>query len=51
MNSLKSFVFVLGACVGLPTYVMVIRPYAKERERQPGSSDHRQEQDGARKRT
>ena len=35
MNSLKSFVLVLGACIGVPTYFMVIRPYAKERERQP----------------
>lgn len=35
MNSLKSFVFALGACVGLPTYIMAVRPYALERERQP----------------
>ena len=35
MNSLKSFVFALGACVGIPTYIMAVRPYAVERERQP----------------
>ncbi len=35
MKSLKSFVFILGACIGVPTYIMAIRPYAKERERQP----------------
>jgi cytochrome c oxidase cbb3-type subunit II len=35
MNSLKSFVLALGACVGLPTYIMAVRPYAVERERQP----------------
>ena len=35
MKSLKSFVLVLGACIGVPTYIMAIRPYAKERERQP----------------
>jgi len=41
MNSLKSFVLVLGACVGLPTYIMAVRPYARERERQqvPYQSD------------
>jgi len=35
MNSLKSFVLILGACIGVPTYIMAVRPYAKERERQP----------------
>ena len=35
MNSLQSFVLVLGACIGVPTYIMAVRPYAKERERQP----------------
>ena len=35
MNSLKSFVLTLGACVGIPTYIMAVRPYAIERERQP----------------
>jgi cytochrome c oxidase cbb3-type subunit 2 len=35
MNSLKSFVLTLGACVALPTWVMVVHPYAVERERQP----------------
>jgi cytochrome c oxidase cbb3-type subunit 2 len=35
MNSLKSFVLTLGACIGLPTYIMAVRPYAIERERQP----------------
>lgn len=34
MNSLKSFVLALGACIGLPTYIMAVRPYATERERQ-----------------
>jgi cytochrome c oxidase cbb3-type subunit II len=34
MNSLKSFVLVLGACIGVPTYIMAIRPYTKERQRQ-----------------
>lgn len=35
MNSLKSFVLTLGACIGVPTYIMAVRPYAVERERQP----------------
>lgn len=35
MNSLKSFVLTLGACIGVPTYFMALRPYAIERERQP----------------
>ena len=35
MNSLQSFILVLGACIGLPTYFMAVRPYAVERERQP----------------
>lgn len=35
MNSLKSFVLTLGACIAVPTYIMALRPYAKERERQP----------------
>jgi cytochrome c oxidase cbb3-type subunit 2 len=35
MNSLKSFVLALGACIGVPTYIMAVRPYAIERERQP----------------
>ncbi len=35
MNSLKSFVFAMGACIGLPTYLVAIRPYAVERARQP----------------
>lgn len=35
MNSLKSFVLTLGACIGVPTYFMAVRPYAVERERQP----------------
>lgn len=35
MNSLKSFVLALGACIGVPTYLMAVRPYAVERERQP----------------
>lgn len=35
MNSLKSFVLILGACIGVPTYIMAVRPYAIERERQP----------------
>jgi cytochrome c oxidase cbb3-type subunit II len=34
MNSLKSFVFAIGACVAVPAYFMALRPYAKERERQ-----------------
>jgi cytochrome c oxidase cbb3-type subunit 2 len=34
MNSLKSFVLVLGACIGVPTYIMAVRPYATERKRQ-----------------
>jgi cytochrome c oxidase cbb3-type subunit II len=34
MNSLKSFVLALGACIGVPTYIMAVRPYAIERERQ-----------------
>ncbi|HWB03575.1 MAG TPA: cbb3-type cytochrome c oxidase subunit II [Verrucomicrobiales bacterium] len=35
MNSLKSFVLAIGACIGVPTYIMAVRPYAIERERQP----------------
>jgi len=35
MNSLKSFVLTLGACIGVPTYFMALSPYATERERQP----------------
>ena len=35
MSSLKSFVFAMAAVMGLPTYIMAVRPYAKERERQP----------------
>lgn len=35
MNSLKSFVLALAACIGVPTYIMAVRPYALERERQP----------------
>jgi cytochrome c oxidase cbb3-type subunit II len=34
MNSLKSFVITLALCIGFPTYVMVVRPYANERARQ-----------------
>jgi cbb3-type cytochrome oxidase cytochrome c subunit len=39
MNSLKSFVLALGACIGVPTYFMVLRPYSVERERQPVAYD------------
>src|SRR5688572_20026065 len=35
MSSLKSFVLALAACIGVPTWIMAVRPYAKERERQP----------------
>jgi len=35
MSSLKSFVLALAACIGIPTWIMAVRPYAKERERQP----------------
>lgn len=35
MNSLKTFVLSLGVCIGVPTYIMAVRPYAIERERQP----------------
>jgi len=34
MSSLKSFVLALAACIGVPTYLMAVRPYAKERQRQ-----------------
>ncbi len=34
MNSLKSFVLAIGACMGIPTYIMAVRPYAVERDRQ-----------------
>lgn len=34
MNSLKHFVLTLGACFAVPTYVMVVGPYATERNRQ-----------------
>lgn len=35
MNSLKNFVLTLGVCFAVPTYFMVVRPYASERERLP----------------
>ncbi len=34
MNSLKNFVLILGTCFVVPTYCMVARPYAAERNRQ-----------------
>ena len=34
MNSLKSFILTMGACVGVPTLVMAVLPYGKERSRQ-----------------
>ncbi len=35
MKSLKSFVIALAGCIGVPTYIMAVRPYAVERERTP----------------
>ena len=33
MNSLKSFILTMGACVGVPTIVMTLVPYGTERGR------------------
>ena len=34
MNSLKSFILAMGACVGVPTLIMAVIPYTAERNRQ-----------------
>jgi len=34
MNSLKNFVLILGTCFVVPTYFMVVQPFAAERNRQ-----------------
>lgn len=34
MNSLKNFVLILGTCFVVPTYCMVVQPFAAERNRQ-----------------